>query len=351
MQNINFPKSSRSVQAPVSLIFTVLNEGEDVRKLMDSLLQQHTLPDEVVVVDGGSTDQTIAVLEEYTDRLPLRIIIEQGANISRGRNVAIEHATHELIAVTDAGVHLEPDWLERLLAPFHLHTFDGSDAPDFVSGFFLPDAKGLFEHALAMTTLPAREEMGKGRFMPSSRSVAFTRTIWRRVGGYPEWMTWSEDVLFDLALMNIGTKIVYQPAAIVWFRPRASLSAFMRQYRNYAYGDGQGLLWPKRHAIRYITYLILFPVLLFFLKRKPPLGLFLLLVAGAAMFGTPFKRHWRSGRYRWSTFLLIPIIRLAGDIAKMWGFPQALEQGWHNKQQTEAYLKGKTVRKDAKRKK
>lgn len=346
MQNINVHHTPPAMQAPVSLIFTVLNEGEDVRKLMDSLLQQHTLPDEVVVVDGGSTDQTVAVLEEYADRLPLRIIIEPGANISRGRNVAIEHATHELIAVTDAGVRLEPDWLARLMAPFH--PSDGSDTPDFVSGFFLPDAKGLFEHALAMTTLPAREEMGQGRFMPSSRSVAFTRSIWRRVGGYPEWMTWSEDVLFDLALMNIGAKIVYQPDAIVWFRPRASLSAFMRQYRNYAYGDGQGLLWPKRHLIRYITYLILFPLLLFLLKRKPTLGLFLLLAAGAAMFGTPFKRHWRSGRYRCSTLLLIPIIRLAGDLAKMWGFPQALEEGWHNKPQTDAYLKGKTVRKDKK---
>ncbi len=340
MPNINIHNIPSPMQAPVSLIFTVLNEGEDVRKLMDSLLQQHTLPDEVVVVDGGSTDQTVAVLEEYADRLPLRIIIEPGANISRGRNVAIEHATHELIAVTDAGVHLQPDWLTCLMAPFHLHASGSSEMPDFVSGFFLPDPKGLFEHALAMTTLPAREEMGKGRFMPSSRSVAFTRSIWRRVGGYPEWMTWSEDVLFDLALMNIGAKIVYQPDAIVWFRPRASLSAFMRQYRNYAYGDGQGLLWPKRHAIRYITYLILLPLVLFLLKRRFALGAFLLLAGGAIMFWTPFKRHWRSGRYRWQALLLIPTIRVAGDLAKMWGFPQALSQGRRNRAQTHAYLNG-----------
>ena len=340
-QDITFRSSSRSVHPPVSLIFTLLNEGEDVRKLMDSLLEQHTLPDEIVVVDGGSTDQTVTVLKEYANRLPLRIIIEPGANISRGRNVAIQHATHDLIAVTDAGVRLEPDWLECLLAPFAQS--DAANRPDFVSGFFLPDPKSLFEHALAMTTLPAREEMGKGRFMPSSRSVAFTRAIWRRVGGYPEWMTWSEDVLFDLALINSGAKIVYQPDAIVWFRPRTSLTAFMRQYRNYAYGDGQGLLWPKRHAIRYMTYLILLPMLLFLLKRQPKFGLFFLLAAGAAMFWTPFKRHWRSGHYRWRTLPLIPIIRIAGDVAKMWGFPQAVREGWQNKLQTEGYLKGEGI--------
>lgn len=317
----------------VSLIFTVLNEGEDVCKLMESLLRQTRLPDEVVVVDGGSTDNTVAVLERYADRLPLQVFVEPGANISQGRNVAIAQATHDLIAVTDAGVRLEADWLEQLLAPFNR-----SDPPDFVSGFFLPDPQGLFEHALAMTTLPAREEMGKGRFMPSSRSVAFTRTAWERVGGYPEWMTWSEDVLFDLALMNAGAKIVYQPDAIVWFRPRASLSAFMRQYRNYAYGDGQGLLWPKRHAIRYITYLILLPLVLFLLKRRFALGAFLLLAGGGIMFWTPFKRHWRSGRYRGQALLLIPTIRVAGDLAKMWGFPQALSEGRRNGAQTHAYL-------------
>ncbi|MGB0383859.1 MAG: glycosyltransferase [Ardenticatenaceae bacterium] len=320
-------------QPAVSLIFTLLNEGEDVRKLMESLLRQTRLPDEVVVVDGGSSDNTVTVLERYADRLPLRIIIEPGANISRGRNVAIAHATHDLIAVTDAGVRLESDWLERLLEPF-----ERSDPPDFVSGFFLPDPQGLFEHALAMTTLPAREEMGKGRFMPSSRSVAFTRAAWERVGGYPEWMTWSEDVLFDLALINAGVKILYQPDAVVWFRPRSSLRSFMRQYRNYAYGDGQGLLWPKRHLIRYTTYLILLPLLLLLLKRKPALGTLLLIAAASGMFWTPLKRHWRTGHYRWQTLPLIPIIRIAGDLAKMWGFPQALPEGSRHAEQTRAYL-------------
>ena len=186
-------------ECSVSLVLTLLNESEHIHKLMESILQQTRIPDEVVVVDGGSNDDTVAVLERYAAKLPLRILSEPGANISQGRNVAIAHATHDVIAVTDAGVRLEETWLEKLIEPF-----ESSTPPDLVSGFFLPDPEGLFEHALAMTTLPAREEMGKGRFLPSSRSVAFTKAIWEKVGGYPEWMTWSEDVLFDLAVMNTG---------------------------------------------------------------------------------------------------------------------------------------------------
>jgi len=56
----------------VSVICTVLNEGESIRRLMDSLVAQSRQPDEIVIVDGGSRDNTVAVIQEYSDRLPLR---------------------------------------------------------------------------------------------------------------------------------------------------------------------------------------------------------------------------------------------------------------------------------------
>ncbi len=56
------------------------------------------------------------------------------------------------------------------------------------------------------------------------------------------------------------------------------------------------------------------------------------------MVWTPLKRHWRTGRYRWRALSLIPLIRVAGDLAKMWGFPQALGEGWRNRARTRAYL-------------
>jgi glycosyltransferase involved in cell wall biosynthesis len=321
---------------PISLVVTVLNEGEAITKLLESILLQSRPPNEVVVVDGGSSDTTLAVLERYQERLPLKILVEPGANISRGRNVGITAATHELIAVTDAGVRLDSEWLAQLIAPF-----EREDPPAFVSGFFLPESESLFEHALAMTTLPALEEMGRGRFLPSSRSVAFPKATWALVGGYPEWMTWSEDVLFDLALINRNVTIDYVPEAIAWFRPRASLGKFARQYRNYAYGDGQGLLWTRRHLIRYATYLVVLPFVLWVMGKHKGLGSFLLAIGAFGMFWTPLKRHWRSGNYRWVALPLIPLIRITGDIAKMWGYPQALGEGQANRDKTRRYLEPK----------
>ncbi len=76
----------------ISLICTVYNEGPAVRKLLDSIVAQTIFLDEVVICDGGSSDDTVAQIEAYADKLPLRVIIEPGANISEGRNVAIAAA-------------------------------------------------------------------------------------------------------------------------------------------------------------------------------------------------------------------------------------------------------------------
>ena len=94
----------------VSVIVTTLNEAGSIHRLLDSLAAQTRLPDEVVICDGGSTDGTVELLEAER-RFPLRLIQRPGANISQGRNTAIRAAHGPVIAVTNAGVRLDPHWL------------------------------------------------------------------------------------------------------------------------------------------------------------------------------------------------------------------------------------------------
>src|SRR6187401_1554068 len=101
-----------STSQRISLVMTVRNEAKSLPHLLESVFAQTLLPNEIVIVDGGSTDGTQDAVRAYTGRLPLRLIEEPGANISRGRNRAIREAAHDVIAVTDAGVRLDPRWLE-----------------------------------------------------------------------------------------------------------------------------------------------------------------------------------------------------------------------------------------------
>jgi len=315
----------------VSVIITVLNEADSVTALLDSLLAQTRAPDEIVVVDGGSSDGTVEILNGYAARaaVPVRVLVRPGSNISQGRNIAIEQANGPIIASADAGVRLEVDWLDRLTRPF-----DAENPPDVVSGFFLADPTNMFELVLGAVTLPTVQEIDSEAFHPSSRSVAYTREAYQAVGGYPEWLDYCEDLLFDFALRDAGYRFIFVPEAIVHFRPRPTLPAFCKQYYRYARGDGKADFWRYRHAIRYGTYAALVVFILLAALHHP---LWLLPFCGA-LIGTlcaPYKRlasHLEelSRRDRVVAMLWAPVIRWTGDIAKMIGYPVGVWWRWRH---------------------
>lgn len=316
----------------ISVVATVKNEGESIRRLLDSLIHQTLSPDEVVICDGGSTDHTLAVLGEYAAYLPLKIINAPGSNISAGRNQAIAAADGPVIAVTDAGVSLSSVWLDRITAPLR------AGEASVVSGWFEPDPYTDFEVAMSATVLPQLTDIEPQQFLPSSRSVAFLKIAWSSVGGYPEWLDFGEDLVFDFALRDQVGAFSFAPEAIAYFRPRSSLRAFYKQYFQYARGDGKANLWPKRHAIRYITYLLVLPLLLSLIWRDKKIGWLGLIAGGGAYCYRPGLRLWgmTTGWRPWPrlrAFALIPIIRLVGDLAKMLGYPAGLWWRWKQNRQ------------------
>ncbi|HUP28116.1 MAG TPA: glycosyltransferase [Chloroflexia bacterium] len=318
------PDGRSNRQQPVSLIMTVRNEAHSLPRLLDSIIAQTRLPDEVVIADGGSTDGTQQIVRAYADRLPLRLVEVPGANISQGRNAAIREAHHSIIAATDAGVVLEHEWLEALAAPL------SNEAIDVVAGFFVPEARSTFELAMGATVLPALQDIDPVRFLPSSRSVAFRKSAWQDVEGYPEWLDYCEDLVFDLNLRAAGKRFVFAPGAVAHFRPRSSLRTFFRQYYLYARGDGKADLWRKRHAARYTAYTAGPALAAWSVRhRHSMLGKVVLLasfITGALYCRRPWARLFpKLGPLplasKVSAVLLVPLIRVTGDLAKMAGYP------------------------------
>jgi len=342
------------VSIRVSLITTIFNEAATIERLLDSLAAQRRAPDEIILCDGGSTDGTVALIEAYQQRnrgaLPqLRVIVEAGANISRGRNLAIAAASHPLIAVTDAGVRLTENWLAALIAPWEAAAHAQLSPPLAVAGFFLPDHQGqdrttqTFLTAMAATVLPLPEEINPQTFLPSSRSVAFTKAAWARAGGYPEWLDYCEDLIFDLAINaqapTAPTAFAWAPDATVYFQPRDTLRSFWTQYYRYARGDGKADLWRKRHLVRYLTYLVAFPALLghaLWSNFAPWLGWMGLLAGGIFYCARPWQRLFQLGKelsaaQQGAAFFLVPLIRVVGDVAKMVGYPVGLWWRWQRR--------------------
>jgi cellulose synthase/poly-beta-1,6-N-acetylglucosamine synthase-like glycosyltransferase len=167
--------------------------------------------------------------------------------------------------------------------------------------------------------LPSLQDVVPQKFLPSSRSVLFRRHAWEAVGGYPEWLDYCEDLVFDFALKAARFRFTFAAEAVAWFRPRGSLGAFFRQYYRYARGDGKANLWLRRHLVRYLTY-----AMLVLLLRRRGFALVLLLAGGLAYTRRPYQRVDLTGLsigQQAYAIGLVPVIRLVGDVAKMLGYP------------------------------
>jgi glycosyltransferase involved in cell wall biosynthesis len=311
----------------VSIVCTVRDEADNIAALLDSMLAQTRPADEIVINDCDSRDATPAIVARYSAANQRIRLIYGGHNIPSGRNNAIAHASGPIIACTDAGLTLEPRWLEQIVAPIE------RGAADLVGGFFRPAPRSLFELALAATNYRDPDEIDPATFLPFGKSVAFRKDTWARVGGYPEWASHCEDVLFDQALGRTGVRLAFAPDALVLFRPRESLRAFARQYFLYARGDGVANLWPRRYAIRYVTYIAAAALLLG--ARKRPWLLALALPGALAYTRAPLRRLRRrapalGGGELLAAVALIPTIRLVGDMAKMLGYPAGVWRRWRS---------------------
>jgi glycosyltransferase involved in cell wall biosynthesis len=232
----------------ISLICTVKNEEKTILDWLESLKRQTKLPDEIIVVDGGSIDKTAELVQEFmrNANLKIRLIIAPGANIAQGRNVAVRNCTNGIIASTDAGCRLHPQWLENITKPF-----EKDPSVDVVLGVYLPWYETEFEEIASYLIFPNIEKLNPDKFLPSSRSIAFRKKAWEDVGGYPEWLDTAEDTLFDLKLKKAGMRFFLAKNAIVYWKVRENAKKIFKQFYNYAKGDGIAFLFPQRYLPRY----------------------------------------------------------------------------------------------------
>ena len=138
----------------ISVIIPVRNEAGSIRGLLDGLLNQSLTPEEILITDGGSTDNTPAIVREYAQRHSnVHLFCEASALPGRGRNIAAANAAHEWLAFIDGGVEPARDWLAQLAecAARDAHT-------DVVYGAWEPVTDTLFKEcaAIAYAFVPDR---------------------------------------------------------------------------------------------------------------------------------------------------------------------------------------------------
>ena len=246
----------------ISLITTLYNEDKFIYSFLTSIINQTVKPKEVIFVDGGSTDNTQRIINDFAHKHPelgVRLIIDNSCSrkfvagpIARGRNVAIKNCLCNIIAATDAGCVLDPNWLKEISEPFQDSNVKA------VAGWYISTRMNRFQRAYEASMMPAKHLVQSFDYLPSSRSVAFRKEVWEKVGGYPEDTHTAEDTFFCLNILRAGFQFHRAPSAFVQWECPSSWSELWKKHFSYGLGEGQLGLLKKKFLLRWLF--LVFPV-------------------------------------------------------------------------------------------
>lgn len=298
----------------ISFITTVFNEEKTIVPFLDSLFSQTRLPDEIIIVDGGSSDQTINLINKTKARKykgKFVVAVKKG-NRSVGRNEAIKNASGGIIVCSDAGNILDKDWILHIIEPF------ANSEVDVVAGYYKSKAKTIFQKCLVPFALVMPDKVDENNFLPATRSIAFTKVIWEKVGGFPEEFSHNEDYVFANRLQKIGAKIFFARNAIVYWLPRNNFKDAFVMFFRFALGDAEAGIIRSKVMLLFARYFLGFYFLFLCLLYKSLGGFVIfglclfLYIVWAIKKNLPYVEEKKA-------IIILPLLQLTADAAVICG--------------------------------
>ena len=223
-----------------SVVATTYNDEKNIIGYLESICNQSLKPSEIVIADGGSKDNTVKLIYEYSQKVDVNIIVCTGKrlNIAEGYNEAIKNSNYEWIGISGIGNSYDKDYFNKLSES--TNDYDIIYSP--IRG--LKDTK--FSEVYINTFLDG--EKGNDIGMPSNHGALIKKDIFIKEGFFYENFIYAgEDAEFYKLLKEkeYPMKIVYDAMAY-WHVPR-TFKEFRKQIENYTIGDLQILSNEQIH--------------------------------------------------------------------------------------------------------
>lgn len=219
----------------INVIIGVYNGGEMIGKCLESLLEQdypsHLY--DIIVVENGSTDNTLDVVRRY----PVQLYQNPVRGLAAARNYGLERSDAEIIATTDADCIAHPAWLHELVKPYADPEIGG------VGGYI-----GSYTHGKRTSVEIFLDEYaplvnfisGEHEFLPHlyGANASYRRELLLQIGGYNERLITAEDVDVSWRIqLETGTRLVYAEQAIIYHHHRTTEQGLARLYQHYGFGE------------------------------------------------------------------------------------------------------------------
>ena len=315
----------------ISFVATILNEEKNIKFLLSSLIHQTKKPDEIIIVDGGSKDKSVQNIRDFISgiksekiRRSIKLISKKG-NRSVGRNEGILKSKGEVIVLSDAGCIPDKNWVKNITKPF------GNNDIEVVSGYYKGVPISNFAKSLIPYVLVMRDRVNPKEFLPSGRSMAFRKSIWKRFGGFPRECSGNEDYVFAKRLKKVGVKFIFRKNAIVYWIPRKNIFEAFVMFFRFAIGDSEAGIFRPKAILIILRYLIILWIIVLSSYLSPS---FSIKLASYILVLYITWAIWKNFKYvkEKSAFFYLPLIQIVSDMAVIFGTTLGFLKGvWDTK--------------------
>ncbi|RJU85069.1 MAG: glycosyltransferase [Candidatus Poseidoniales archaeon] len=249
-----FVQIGGAMEVRVCAVIPVLNEEQFIARCIDSLLSQ-TMPVQILVLDGGSTDKTLEILESYGDSI--KVIDNLGKRVSQARNLALEHIendiTHCLEIIGHSWIdsnHVEVRVKDMIALESKLGIKVGAIGCITKSGDSEEEISQWIEGALASPIGSGGGQFKnfKGRHRTNVPAFCLHRVeALKSVNGWDDRFITSQDSDLSMRLLAEGWELWRSDVSCVYMHKRSSLTKWWKMCHRYGFWRTKVILkHPKR---------------------------------------------------------------------------------------------------------
>lgn len=237
--DLNFP--------PVSLLIAAYNEAENISETFRGInSQDYPGQVEIIVVDDGSTDKTLEILDSF-DLPNLKIVQANHGGKANALNAGLKHIRNEIVVCIDADTFLHPQALKRIVARF---LTDPADTAAVAGCVLVKNSRSTFmtrlqewDYFTGIASAKRQQSLYQGTLVAQGAFSAFRTNLLRTHKGWPPVI--GEDIVLTWSLIKSGWRIGFEPTAIGFTVAPTDAKGFYRQRKRWARGMIEGL---KQHG-------------------------------------------------------------------------------------------------------
>ena len=211
----------------LSIVIRSFNEEQHIGRLLFGITQQSYPNPEVILVDSGSTDRTLAIASQYL----VKIVHIQPEEFTFGRslNRGIAASTGDLVVITSAHCYpVYPDWLEQLTSPFKSKEIALSYGKQRGG-----EHNHYSEHQFYRKYFPDNSVLQQSHPYSHNANAAIRRDLWLS-HPYDESLTGLEDLAWSSWMMDEGYSIAYVAEAEVIHQHQETFAQVHNRFRREA---------------------------------------------------------------------------------------------------------------------